>query len=389
MLSSGLKALPAGCRTSRAEATPMDVCPSSGFSLLALPTDLLTTVLQQASIGARELCCLEACASALKNVIDESIWRTVFLHQRRPNALREPENWKQEFARRDSWSSGWRQLIASANMSIPNTRLGGHTQKLRRFALKIMSSVPISPSPKYMTHIVDPRGLQPGSHLTINDALARAKPYDVVMLEPGTYHERLRIERPVEVVGRGPHGSCTIIGTDGPTIEVRIIHTELFIALSHARHDADRPHWSPLLLSPQASSRIACRIARVSIEQKAQNDGSAMSGAVLVKGGALMIVEECSVSSDTGHCIVVQGADSCGCVACPPPSLQRRRALRRPGHYLRERRARRTCARSLAHRVLAVVVVLAAGTFCITMYTMAREWACSCATTPKVSSRTT
>lgn len=280
MLSSGLRALPAGCRTSRAEATPMDVCPSSGFSLLALPTDLLTTVLQQASIGARELCCLEACASALKNAIDESIWRTVFLHQRRPNALREPENWKQEFARRDSWSSGWRQLIASANMPIPNTRLGGHTQKLRRFALKIMSSVPISPSPKYMTHIVDPRGLQPGSHLTINDALSRAKPYDVVMLEPGTYHERLRIERPVEVVGRGPHGSCTIIGTDGPTIE--------------------------------ASSRIACRIARVCIEQKAQNDGSAMSGAVLVKGGALMIVEECSVSSDTGHCIVVQGAESCG-----------------------------------------------------------------------------
>jgi len=65
-------------------------------------------------------------------------------------------------------------------------------------------------------------------------------------------------------------------------------------------------------LSPQASSRIACRIARVCIEQKAQNDGSAMSGAVLVKGGALMIVEECSVSSDTGHCIVVQGAESCG-----------------------------------------------------------------------------
>jgi hypothetical protein len=226
----------------------MDVCPSSGFSLLALPTDLLTTVLQQASIGARELCCLEACASALKNAIDESIWRTVFLHQRRPNALREPENWKQEFARRDSWSSGWRQLIASANMPIPNTRLGGHTQKLRRFALKIMSSVPISPSPKYMTHIVDPRGLQPGSHLTINDALSRAKPYDVVMLEPGTYHERLRIERPVEVVGRGPHGSCTIIGTDGPTIEVRIIRTEMLIALSLFR--ASRPRTYAMTLTP-------------------------------------------------------------------------------------------------------------------------------------------
>ncbi len=47
-----------------------------------------------------------------------------------------------------------------------------------------------------------------------------------------------------------------------------------------------------------------------------------MSGAVLVKGGALLIVEECRVSSETGHCIVMQGAESCGYVLCSPRSLR-------------------------------------------------------------------
>ena len=37
-----------------------------------------------------------------------------------------------------------------------------------------------------------------------------------------------------------------------------------------------------------------------------------MSGAILVKGAAVLIVEECSVSSETGHCIVIQGVNSCG-----------------------------------------------------------------------------
>ena len=53
-----------------------------------------------------------------------------------------------------------------------------------------------------------------------------------------------------------------------------------------------------------------------------------MSGAVLVKGGALLIVEECCVSSETGHCVVMQGAESCGCARhrLIPPSPGRVRA---------------------------------------------------------------
>ena len=37
-----------------------------------------------------------------------------------------------------------------------------------------------------------------------------------------------------------------------------------------------------------------------------------MSGAVRVEGGATLVVEECIVSSRSGHCIVVKGADTCG-----------------------------------------------------------------------------
>ena len=44
-------------------------------------------------------------------MVDDQVWRSVFLAQRRCNALREPDSWKQEYARRDSWSRGWRQLL--------------------------------------------------------------------------------------------------------------------------------------------------------------------------------------------------------------------------------------------------------------------------------------
>ena len=273
-----------GADGSAASQAAASACGSdSGFSLLNLPVDVLLCVLQQPCIGARELCRLEVCCRALQALVDDQIWRTAFLSQRRCNALREPECWKQEFARRDSWSRGWRQLITCSHMPLPHMRLGGHTQKLRRFALKIMSpssNPPSPPPPLFKTHVVDARGLEPGSHTTIGSALAKAKPFDVVMVEPGTYCERLRLDKPVEMVGRGPLGSTVVVGTDGPTIE--------------------------------ASSRIACRLARMCIEQRAQGECGAMSGAVLVKGGALLIVEECIISSETGHCVVMQGAESCG-----------------------------------------------------------------------------
>lgn len=259
----------------------MEAQPPATFTLLALPSDLLTCVLQQPCIQARELCRLEACSKMLQGMVDDQVWRSVFLAQRRCNALREPDSWKQEYARRDSWSRGWRQLLTSSTSPPQSSAwVTHHTQKLRRFALKMISTSPLSVTSHSTTHIVEPTGAEPGSFLTINAALEAAKPFDVVLVSPGTYRERIKLDKPVELTGRGPLGSAVIVGTDGPTVE--------------------------------ASCRIACRIARMRIEQQAQSSSSPMSGAVLVKGGALLIVEESIISSQTGHCVVMQGTDSCG-----------------------------------------------------------------------------
>ena len=262
--------------------TAMSVEPSVSFSLLSLPNDCLLSTLMQPSLGARELCRLEQTCKSLLSLCDETVWRTAFLQHRRRNALREPESWKQEYARRDSWSRSWRQLITCTHMPCGNLRLGG-TQKLRRFAMKMMSGTTLVPPTHSTTHLVCAgRAAQgvPGVCPTISAAIAKAKAFDVILIEPGTYCERLRLDKPVELVGVGPIGSTTVVGCDGPTIE--------------------------------AASRIACRIASLQVEQRAQSDGGAMSGAVLVKGGALLILEECIVSSETGHCVVMQGSDSCG-----------------------------------------------------------------------------
>ena len=278
--------------------------PDTGaFHLLALPSDVLLTVLQQPCLGPRELCRLELCCTAISQLIDDTVWRQTFLLHRRTNALREPENWKQEYARRDQWSRSWRQLITNAQTPCPSMqRLGGHTQKLRRFALKMMSgSPPPPPPPQFATHIVDQRSTDPRHSTTITAAIAKAKPFDVLLVEPGIYHERLRIDKPLEIIGMGPIGSTCVIGAEGPSLE--------------------------------AASRVACRIAKMRIEQRANGDGGAMSGAVLIKGGAMLILEESVVTSETGHCVVLQ-------VRASPHAPARTRRMPRAQRTPRARRAR-------------------------------------------------
>lgn len=70
-------------------------------------------------------------------------------------------------------------------------------------------------------------------------------------------------------------------------------------------------HFS-LCVGLQISSRIVSRVANMKIEQQARTGGGAMSGAVLIKGGAVLCVEECVISSETGHCVIIQGLDTQG-----------------------------------------------------------------------------
>jgi len=126
---------------------------------------------------------------------------------------------------------------------------------------------------------VDPAN--PDCFSSIRAAIACAKPQDSVLIAPGVYRERLDIDKPVDVIGMGPIGSVTIIGVDGPVIQV-------------------------------ASGRVACRVAKLNIEQQCASDGAPMSGAVRAEGGAVLVLEDCTISSSSGHCIVIKGADSCG-----------------------------------------------------------------------------
>ena len=201
--------------------------------------------------------------------------------------LRDPDCWKQEFTRRDMWSRDWRQIIGASSPANLQ-RLGAQTQKLRRFALKMMTGCP-SPTGggggrpyKYDVIVVDPTGSEKGSFGTISAALAQAKNFDVVYVRPGEYRERLRVDKHVELVGTGPPGSVVVIGFDGPAIE--------------------------------ATGRVTSRLANMVIKQQARAGGGAMSGAVLIKSGAIFLIEESLISSDVGHCVVIQGADSCGYV---------------------------------------------------------------------------
>ena len=275
--------------------------------LLALPHDLLVAVIaEQASLGPRELCCLEQTCTLIRDVLsDERCWERLFLRERRCPALGAPSSWKQEYARRDAWSANWRQrsfteAVAERNSfgSLPGGVHGGATstltrciapavsvcpsrKKLRRLAMMMLpGGLSLSASPNEpVVHIVDPR--TPGCFPTIAAAIACAKAHETVLIAEGTYQEQLDIEKSIDLVGAGPIGSVTIIGVDGPVIQV-------------------------------ASNKVACRVAKVRIEQRAASEGVPMSGAVRVEGGGILVLEECSVVSSCGHCVVVKGAESCG-----------------------------------------------------------------------------
>ena len=270
------------------------------FELLSLPHDVLQHVLAQPSLGARELCRLEQTSQLVRSFIDDDVcWRRVFLASRRRPALGVPSSWKSELTNREDWSRSWRQRgLADTDGQSPDepsllrssdaSQLGASIvrcvstpsrKKLRRLALMMFPGHLCSSHGHHDVHIVDPS--HPEAFASISAAIACARPQETVLVAPGTYHERLEIDKPGDILGMGPIGSVTLIGTDGPVVQV-------------------------------ASSRVACRIAKLRIQQHIGAESAPMSGAVRVEGGAVLVLEECSISSMSGHCVVVKGADSCG-----------------------------------------------------------------------------
>lgn len=284
-------------------------------ALLALPRDVLVCLFaDQAVLGPRDLCRLEQASKIIKQLLaDEMSWRRLFLREHRCPALGPPPCWKAEYARRDEWSRTWRQrglaeavaanrdpggfllptavtpaaaaaaaaastltrCIAPAVNACPSRR------KLRKLALMMLpGGLGLGgSSTAENVHIVDPR--TPGCFASIAAAVACARPHETVLIATGTYYERLEVDKSIDLVGAGEVGDVCIVGTDGPVIQV-----------SHPR--------------------VACRVAKLRIEQRAASEGVPMSGAVRVEGGAALALEECIVISSSGHCVVVKGAESCG-----------------------------------------------------------------------------
>lgn len=269
--------------------------PMENFDLLALPQDLLMCVITHASLSPRDVCHLEQLCTTFRELLTDDCWERVFLRERRAPTLGAPSSWKAELAKREEWSRTWRQrglpdapthdddtvketgvvarCIAPAVSVCPSRR------KLRRLAALVLPGGLGSSSAHADVHCVDPN--TPGCFATLNAALSCAKPHDSIVVAPGTYHERLEIDKPVDIVGAGPVGSVSVIGLDGPVVQV-------------------------------SGGRVACRVARLKIVQKAASSGVPMSGAVRVEGGGTLVLEECCIASSSGHCVVIKGCDSCG-----------------------------------------------------------------------------
>lgn len=174
--------------------------------LLQLPADIQQLVFKQPGLGPRELASLEATSRAVRALIDEDVWRQAFLQSCRHNALGHPSSFKVEFKRRSTWSRRWKTLpdcapgTVGASAPLPlqaAARLCSvrAPQKLRRFALKVIASLPQAHPPKAEVLVVDGSGREPGSFPTISAALRCAKPYDRVLIRSGRYEERLAIDK--------------------------------------------------------------------------------------------------------------------------------------------------------------------------------------------------
>ena len=297
------------------------------FGILDLPEDLLAFVISNVA-EPRELARLERTCQTLARLVGPDAWAAAFHSHRRPNVLGlRNADCKAEFERRERWSRSWRTLYGSSARATAPTL--SQYRWLRRQALKLLPSVgPWTGSHRSPDALhVDPTRAGAQCFRTIGDALACAKPHDRVFVAPGTYHEHLELDKSVDIVGLGGVGAVVLQSAGWPVLKV--------------------------------SCKVACRVAGLAVRQVTAPRGGPMSGAVRVDTGGVLFVEEvrrpaaaeallraaalaptrtrgptpapdpalapnpspprlslaqCTVTSETGHCVVVKGGSSHVCL---------------------------------------------------------------------------
>src|SRR5262249_18045596 len=130
---------------------------------------------------------------------------------------------------------------------------------------------PAQPAPRTGPLVVDAFGR--GDFLTIGAALAAAQVGARVLIRPGLYREGVELTKPVELVGDGPAAEIVVENDSGPRVGMRTDNATVRGLTLRCTATGEQNYW-----------------------------------AVDISRGRL-VLEDCAVSSTSGACVAVHGAD--------------------------------------------------------------------------------
>jgi parallel beta-helix repeat protein len=141
------------------------------------------------------------------------------------------------------------------------------------------------PEHSFPTLVVSPH--EAGAYRRIGEAMARAEPGSRIILHPGTYQEKLVLDKPLEIIGDGPVADI-IIETKGTTsIQMKTDYARLRGLTIRARAQPQKPDQARAGEKARESLFFAVDIAQ-----------------------GRLTIEECNLSSETLACVAIHGPAS-------------------------------------------------------------------------------
>ncbi|KAG8462728.1 hypothetical protein KFE25_004704 [Diacronema lutheri] len=109
----------------------------------------------------------------------------------------------------------------------------------------------------------------------ISDAIAAAAPLDRILIEPGEYFENIAIDKPLELIGAESASPVVIRGD---------------------------------CTAATAWLTASCRLSHLTLTQGPATADSPILATILASAGLHVCIDECDISSQAGHSVVVKGA---------------------------------------------------------------------------------